>query len=317
MLKIKTLFIGTSEFSVDCLKAMFEIKEIEVVGVITQPDKPAGRKKELKPTPVKVWLQKNNVHIPIYTPKSIKKEGLDIVKKLAPELIIVASYGQIIPKSILDYPKYKCLNVHASLLPLLRGAVPVQMAILLGFHETGITIQRMVYEMDRGPIIYQKKCMVETNETYETLLAKLSNLANLSLRECVVDWVNGSIEEVEQNDELATYCYISDVSKDKAQINFNTPVTLAERMVRAFYPWPVAWIMLKKQKRLKIFSCGIVKDFKKLNFPKTKELTLISKGEKLFLRLKDGVLDLGEIQLEGKTKKPASEYLFLSEFKLI
>ncbi|BCX13721.1 MAG: methionyl-tRNA formyltransferase [Candidatus Dojkabacteria bacterium] len=306
--KIKTIFFGTSEFAVACFEALLDIEQIDLVAVVTQPDKPAGRKMELKPPLLKQFILENKINVDILQPLSIKKEGQNILEKYTPELIVVAQYGQIIPKNILNYPKFKCLNVHGSILPKLRGAVPIQMAILQGLDETGITIQRMVYEMDKGPIIFVKKCAIEKNETYESLLAKLSILANLSLKESLPKWLNGELREVEQDDKKATYCYVSDVSKDKAQIFFETPVIQAERMVRAFYPQPAAWVNLDG-KRMKIFKASLSDGFNQ----KFNQIQLVNFKKELYITLIDGNLKLIEIQFEGKNKASTKNYLNIAK----
>jgi methionyl-tRNA formyltransferase len=308
MKKINTIFIGTSEFSIHCLDALLQLDFINLVGVITQPDKPVGRKQVLTPPVLKAWLKKCYPDIDIFQPFKIKKEGISLVKKLNPDLIVVASYGQIIPVEILEYPKFKCVNVHASLLPELRGAVPIQMAILLGLKETGVTLQRMVYELDEGPIICYRKCEINPKETYETLLDKLSKLARELIQECLPEWIAGKIDTKIQDNSRASYCYLSDVSKEKAEIKFDTPPTIADRMIRAFYPYPGAWFNFNG-KRVKIFKAKVIEDVP----VKRTNILIARKNKDLFLLLKTGVLKLEEIQLEGKKLAHAKNYLWFGE----
>lgn len=313
MQKVKTVFIGTADFGIPSLETLFNLEFIDVVAVVTQPDRPAGRKQELQPSPVKQWMVQHQPEIPLEQPEKIKDVAHDFLKKYQPELIIVAAYGQIIPSSILDYPKYQCLNLHGSLLPQLRGAVPVHMAILQGFETTGVTLQRMVSKMDKGPIIQTSEIRLQQTETAEDLMDKLAQLAAGLVEDEIENWVNGELEEVEQNYEEATYCYMSNIAKEKAEITAETSVVLAERMVRAFYPWPVAWMLLENGKRLKIFASKIHQQSKNQNIKNVKKTVLFSEDKKLFLQLKDGVLELEEVQLEGKQRGSGEEYLYLVE----
>ena len=308
--KINTLFIGTSEFGIPTLKTLLELDFINVIGVITQPDRPYGRKQELKSTPIKEFIS-NIKQIPVFTPENLNKNENIVVENLKPELVIVASYGQIISKKILAYPKYGALNLHGSILPKLRGAVPVQMSVLYGFKETGVTLQKMVYKLDAGEIISTKKITLSEKETSESLMNKLSELSAEIISTDLRKWVDGEIIHIKQNDEEATFCDKTDLEKDKAEITYGTDIIKAERMIRAFTPWPIAWIELKegnyKGKRLKIFKA---------------EISYISSSLKngihcinneIFLKLNNGLLKLIEIQLEGKEKKNAWEYLFLTK----
>lgn len=323
MQKVKTIFIGTAEFGILSLEALSNLEFIDLVAVVTQPDKPAGRKQEPKASPVKQWYTKNvfnssleeglrRVTLPkLEQPESIKKSAQMLMDTYKPELIVVAAYGQIIPTSILDYPKYNCLNLHGSLLPKLRGAVPVHMAILQGLDFTGVTLQKMVKKMDAGPIIQSKDIRLIGKETTQSLMSKLAKLASDIIVEDLEKWVNGGLEEIKQNEEDATYCYMSDISKEKAEITFDTPIIQAERMVRAFNPWPVAWFVNNKGKRVKVFKAVMNTQ---LPVENDKELFSIFKKEKrLFLHLIDGDLELLELQVEGKQKGFASDYLYLGE----
>ncbi|GAB4283845.1 MAG: methionyl-tRNA formyltransferase [Candidatus Dojkabacteria bacterium] len=331
MNKIKTVFFGTSDFGIPVLNFLIENDKIDLVGVVTQPDRPAGRKQELKSSAVKQFLMLEEKSSPIPTflkegmankvsqfhqirieqPEKISKEHEIITRILKPDLIIVASYGQLIPNVILDFPRYKCLNIHASILPHLRGAVPIPMTILEGLKETGVTLQVMAERMDEGDIIAIEKFPVSDDETGESLKNKASFAAVDLLRKNLFKWVNGEIEATPQDHSLATYCYIADLKKEKAEIKFGTPVSLAERMVRAFIPWPVAWFIIPngkyKGKRVKVFSAELVKSEESEN----NEMALELNDNNLVLKLKDGDLILKELQLEGKTRGRAEQYFWL------
>lgn len=312
---IRTLFIGTGEFAVPVLEALLDAEVVEVVGVVTQPDKPAGRAQELLAGPVGKALDgslKSKVEsIKIFKPEKLRSEAEQILEETRPELIIVAAYGQMIPDIMLDYPKYRALNLHGSLLPQLRGAVPVPMAIMQGLSRTGVTIQRMVKELDAGPVIAQVATELTGGESAGMLMSKLAHLGADLLIEILPKWIAGDLPEQPQQDDKATYCYQQDISKDKAQLMFHTPAALAERMIRAFNPWPVAWVELDSAKRLKVFSAKLHDE--ECCFT---EGMLVRKGKALYLQLRDGLIELGEIQLEGKQKRDASEYLFLDGVKI-
>jgi methionyl-tRNA formyltransferase len=306
-MKVKTMFIGSGEFAVPILDSLLKNDLIEIVCVVTQPSKPVGRKQILTPTPVGEFLQKNSIKLTLETPAKIRLDAQHLLDSYNPELVIVASYGQIIPEILLEQPKFKALNIHGSLLPDLRGAVPVQMAILNGYNKTGVTIQRMVYEMDAGPIVAKRELDLSKNETTSILMDKLANLGSELLNQVLPKYIAGEIVEEVQNAMDATYCYKQDISKQKAEITFNTDIDLAERMIRAFNPWPVAWLNYKGS-MLKIFS-AVKSD---LNTPNT-DFKIIRKDKKLLLLLSNGSLELLELQLEGKMRDEYKNYFYLAE----
>lgn len=313
MNKYKVLFVGTSEFAVPSLKALLEQDYINIVGIVTQPDKPQGRhQSKLVSPPVKEFISTRDINIPVFQPEKLKKAASNIFRDTSPDVIIVASYGQMIPEILLEAPKYGALNIHASLLSDLRGAVPVEMAILKGYDETGVTIQKMVTALDAGPILAQESIRIEIHNTAETLEKKLAKLGAQLLVEVLPKWVKGDIQLKKQDDKNATYCYQQDVSKDKAEIKFDTPSIKAERMIRAFYPWPVAWLQVKVQgkvQRLKVFKAKLV-DCKP---SKLRQLAVYRQDNNLLLGLADGTLLLQDIQLEGKRRMSAKDYLFIAE----
>ncbi len=304
--KIKTIIIGTSEFAVPILEAALAHPMLEVAAIVTQPDRPAGREQTLKPSAVKQFLLDKKSEITIIQPEKIKDISGELLDEYEPELIIVASYGQIIPNNILEYPKYKCLNFHGSLLPKLRGAVPVNMAILLGFEKTGVTLQIMAEKMDVGDIISTREYILKPDETAESLMAELSMLSVEILNQDLEKWILGQIQPSAQDESEATYCYRGDISKDKAEIKFETDIDLAERMIRAFYPWPVVWFELPGKGRVKIFKA------KKSDIQsQATGLQLTKSDKKLLLNLQNGTLELLELQLEGKKRDSVINYYFL------
>jgi methionyl-tRNA formyltransferase len=311
---IKILFVGTAEFAVESLKYLANHSDIKLVGLITQPDKPAGRKRELTPSPVKsTWLELSiSQTAPIFQPEKLRTEAEQILNQTTPDLVIVAAYGQMIPDLMLHAPKYGVWNLHGSLLPQLRGAVPVQRAILDGLETTGVTLQQMVKQLDAGDILLQKSLKIAPKDTTESLMTSLSLLSVSILKEGLEGSKQGSLIPTPQQESQATFCYEADIEKTQAQITWDTDVNKAERMVRAFSPWPVAWIELNTGKhsgrRLKIFKSSLATDLQS-----TGEFGLFSKDNRLYLSLKEGVLELEELQLEGSTRKTGREYLYLAE----
>ncbi len=307
--KYKTIFIGTGEFAVAPLKKLLELPFIELLGVITQPDKPAGRKMVLQPSPVKKFFLtlSHSSSIRILQPEHILEiKNSDFIINKDMDLFIVASYGQIIPDDILKIPKFPALNLHGSLLPVLRGAVPVNKAILEGLSETGVTLQIMSSKMDAGDIISQKKVELKGTERTPELMATLSQKAAEILQEDLLKFLEGKLTPVAQDSFKATFCFKTDIEKEKSEVKFDTSVTTAERMVRALLNWPVARIKLKDGKILKIYNAEIEKS----NSTNT-DFKIYRAGSKLLLDLFDGTLNLLEVQLEGKRKDVAKNYYFL------
>lgn len=313
MEKIKTLFFGSGEFAIPILRELHNLEYIDLVGVVTQPDKPFGRKMVLKPTPVGEYLIENQIVSDqnILKPDKLKLHSNEILERFKPELIIVASYGQIIPHEIVHYPKFRALNFHGSLLPRLRGAVPVQMAILQGLEESGVTLQIMEDGMDVGDIISTREYRLKDDETSETLMKILAELSAEIVKDELIKWISGELVAQKQDESSATYCYKTDISKEKAEITTSTTLVQADRMIRAFYPWPVAWLKIEN-KSLKIFSARFANEFftEEMDLP---PLTLSKKEGRLILKLSDGYLELLEVQLEGKKRDSAKNYLFLTQ----
>ncbi|MBU1176910.1 methionyl-tRNA formyltransferase [Patescibacteria group bacterium] len=243
----KIIFIGTSEFAVSALKALIK-NNYDIKAVITSPDKPMGRKQEITPTPIKRVAKEYN--LPILQPEKI----LDIkseITNLKPDLIIVSSYGKIIPKSILDIPLLECLNIHPSLLPKYRGSSPIQTAILNGDKTTGITIMLMDEKMDHGPIVSQMKIDIEPSENYKDLEKRLSQESGSFLIKILPQYLNNKIKPQIQNESEASYTKI--LSREQGEIDLNKSAKEIERMIKAFYPWPGTWFYLNK-KRIKIIK---------------------------------------------------------------
>jgi methionyl-tRNA formyltransferase len=227
--KPKIVFFGTPEFSVKILEALQKANLTPVL-VITAPDKPRGRKLKLSPSPVKEWAQKHNIPA---------EHNYDNLKSTGADLFIVASFGKILPKEILEIPKYGTLNVHPSLLPKLRGASPIQTAILNGEKETGVTIMLMNEKMDEGDILTNNKLPITTSISFEKLEEKLAELGGELLVETIPKWLAGGIKPQPQDHSQATYSKL--IKKSDGEIDWNEPAEIIERKIRAFTPWPSAY----------------------------------------------------------------------------
>jgi methionyl-tRNA formyltransferase len=324
MQKPKTIFIGTSDFAVPILDKILKSEYLDLKAVVTQPDKKAGRKQQVNPSPIKKYFEQNLLgrqNIELFQPEKISSQAEEILGAIQPELIIVASYGQFIPESILKFPKYKCLNIHASLLPTLRGAVPMPIAILKGFEKTGISIQIMEKKMDIGDLIASAEFEISPDETTQSLTHKASQKAAILLDEVVSRWIGGEIIPTKQDEKKATYCFMGDIAKEKAEIDFSKSAKEIDRLIRAFYPWPIAWFEVSEKnklsnsflgKRIKVYKATIC-DMPDIEYSNAYSPAQIFKYKKqLHARCGDKLIRLDEIQLEGKKRLEGSEYLFLT-----
>jgi len=247
MNNLKIIFIGTSSFAVPILEKLIEHK-YQILVIITNPDKPSGRKKELTPSPVKQTGLKHKLSV--LQPDKIS-DLYDKISQLKPDLIVTASYGQIIDKKILDIPRYGSVNLHPSLLPKHRGPSPIQTAILNGDKKTGISIMLMDEKMDHGPIISQKEIKISSNDTYQSLEKKLSFESAGFLIKILPQYIRKQIKPQAQNENQASYSKI--LTRQDGKIDWNQSALEIERKVRAFYPWPGTWTNMNN-KRIKILK---------------------------------------------------------------
>ena len=254
MKKRKIIFIGTSSFAITTLEELIE-NGYEILAVITAPDKPVGRKQELTPSPIKEIALKYNLLT--FQPEKISEVEKEI-SQLKPDLIITSSYGQIIPKNILDIPKKESLNLHPSLLPKYRGPSPIQTAILNGEKVTGITIIKMDEKMDHGPIIAQRETNICLDDTYESLEDRLSEEITKLLIEILPRYFKNKIQPEIQDESRATYTKI--LTRDDGKIDLKENAEEIERKVRAFSPWPGTWTEINNQ-RVKILKVKIKNNF--------------------------------------------------------
>ncbi len=298
---VKVLFLGSNHEALETLKALHEDKNFKIVGVITQPDKPVGRKRQVLETEIKRFCIEKNLEI-FYTNNNEEKyrEALEIFK---PELVVCKSFGEIVPKFFLEYPKYGAINIHFSLLPKYRGAVPIQMALLNEDEETGISIIKMAEELDAGDILAKFKEKVRSNDTNITLRKRLVEKTARELPEVLKKWISGETVLEKQSESDATYCWKEDISKEKAKIDFdNETADYIERKVRAFVPWPVAWMEING-KKAKIFSIKIIPD------RELKPGEFLQENSSLYVGTKEKTVEILELQIEGKKKVNVKDFL--------
>ncbi len=238
----KIVFMGTPEFAVPPLRRLIEAENLNIVSIITQPDRPAGRGREPMPSPVKQVAQEHGPRI--LQPKRLRDNPdiIETLRNLAPDVMVVAAYGLILPASVLEIAPHGCVNVHASLLPKYRGAAPVAAAILNGDAETGVSIMLMDEEMDHGPILAQRSTPIRPDDTRQSLTERLAELGADLLVEVLPQWVAGEIEPEPQDHAAATYA--SMLKKEDGEIDWTQPAGRIARMTRAYDPWPGAYTYL-------------------------------------------------------------------------
>ena len=298
MESIKIVFMGTPDFAVPIFKALAD--NYNVVAVVTQPDKLVGRKQILTPSPIKKASALYN--IPVLQPVKIRNE-YDSILKYEPDMIVTCAYGQILPKELLDYPKYKCINVHASLLPKLRGGAPIHHAIMDGYNKTGITIMYMSVLMDRGDIISQSETTITKDDTLESLHDRLSEMGKDLLLKTLPNIISGNINPIKQDESKVTYGY--NITKEDEKIDFTKTSTEVDNKVRALNPTPGAYTTINS-KRMKVYDVRISDRY----YANTKPGTIVG-FEKDGIRVvtKDKEVILTDIAIEGKKRCLVKDYL--------
>lgn len=293
----KVVFMGSPDFSLPSLHGL--AKHYDVVGVVTQPDRAAGRGRELKSPPIKTLALE--LGIPVMQPGKLRApEAMEQLRAWAPDLIVVAAFGQILKKEVLALPKHGCINVHASLLPRWRGAAPINAAILAGDEETGVTIMRMDVGLDTGPMLTKKTMRLTQDDTAGSVFQAVSQLGADLLIETLPRWIAGEIQPQAQDDALATYAPM--LKKEEGKLDFTHNVYELERRVRAFNPWPGTFMDFNGT-ILKIHRTHV-------------EQGNVEEGQRLVVQdqpgvgARGGLLILDEVQPAGK--KPMSGKSFLS-----
>ena len=300
----KIVFMGTPKFAVPVLERL--IKNYRVELVITQPDKKVGRKKVLTPPPVKVVALENNIKVLQPEKISTDEETYNTLKELNPDIIITAAYGQLVPEKILEIPEFKCINVHGSLLPKLRGGAPIQYSILEDHGKTGITIMYMVKKLDAGDMISKVEVDILDSDNYETLHDKLSIAGCELLNETLPKIFNGDISPEKQDDTEATFA--RNILREDEKINWNTSAREVFNKVRALDPTPGAFTYLEGNV-LKIWSSEVIDISAEVNFDK---VGIIIKQDKKYIYVLCGngtVLKVKELQVSGKKRMPVVNFL--------
>jgi len=299
---MRIVFIGTGEIGVPTLRAL-QRSEHELGRVVTQPDKPVGREQKITAPPIKKALIAGGPNAgPAQTlqPARIKdREAIDQIRALAPDVIVVMAYGQILPRAVLEIPKIACLNLHASLLPRWRGAAPIQAAIAAGDREAGMTVMYMDEGLDTGDILLQRKIDISPSETGATLHDRLAQIAPEALLESLRLLAAGNAPRIPQDQALATYA--PKLNREAGRLNWNESVEAIERKIRAYNPWPGAFTEFSGR-NLKIFAASIV-DLR------GKPGEILRKDRELVVATSDRALSLTDVQLEGKRRMSAAEFL--------
>ncbi|WP_439239142.1 methionyl-tRNA formyltransferase [Lonepinella sp. BR2919] len=304
MQKLNIIFAGTPDFAAQHLQALLNSQH-NVIAVYTQPDKPAGRGKKLQASPVKQLAEQH--HLPVYQPKSLRKEDAQVeLASLNADVMVVVAYGLILPLAVLQAPKFGCLNVHGSILPRWRGAAPIQRAIWAGDKQTGVTIMQMDIGLDTGDMLHKVYCDIAPQETSASLYHKLAELAPAALIEVLDNLTNDKFLPEKQDDSQSTYA--DKLSKDEAQLNWQLSAEQLERNIRAFNPAPVAFLILNindVQERVKIYQADVLP-----HQDKTAGTVLAVDKKGVQIATTQGVLNITQLQPSGK--KPMSVQDFLN-----
>lgn len=296
-MKKRVCFMGTPQFAVAILDALVQ-SDVDVVAVVSQPDKKVGRKQILQATPVKE--RAIFYHIPVLQPDKIK-ESLDELKELNLDLIVTCAYGQFIPESILNTPRFGSVNIHASLLPKYRGGAPIHKAIINGETETGITIMRMVKKMDAGDIIFQESCPIYEEDDFGSLHDRLQECGSNMIKKYLNELFNPDLKTIPQDESLVSFSY--NITSEEEFVNFNDTVKNVVNKIRGLNPWPVAHSIIDN-KKVKLFK-AVKSD---LSSDKEVGTVLGLYNEGLAIKVKDGVILIKELQVEGKNRMTAQAF---------
>jgi methionyl-tRNA formyltransferase len=297
---IRIVFMGSPDFALPSLSRLAAVPTCQVVGVVTQPDRESGRGRELKAPPVKVLALELN--IPVIQPEKLRApDAMDQLRAWNPDLIVVAAFGQILKKDVLELPRYGCINVHASLLPRWRGAAPINAAILHGDEETGVTIMQVDAGLDTGPMLVKKSIRIRHDDTAGSVLQVLSTLGADLLTETLPEYFSGNLKPVSQPAEGATYAPM--LKKEDGLLDFMRPAVELERRVRAMNPWPGAWFEWNGNP-LKVLRASIVSGGKGLAGG-----SRFAVEGKPAVQSSEGALVLDEVQPAGKKVMSGKSFL--------
>ncbi len=297
---LRIIFAGTPDFAARHLDALLSSGH-QVVGVFTQPDRPAGRGKKLMPSPVKIMAEEHG--LPVFQPASLRpEENQKWVAELNADVMVVVAYGLILPKAVLDMPRLGCVNVHGSLLPRWRGAAPIQRALWAGDAETGVTIMKMDVGLDTGDMLYKLSCPITADDTSATLYDKLAGLGPQGLIETLKQLADNTAKPEVQDEARVTYA--EKLSKEEAQIDWSLSAVQLERCIRAFNPWPMSWMMIDEQP-VKIWKASVI------DAPVTAAPGTIIDANKQGIQVAtaEGILNLESLQPAGKKAMSAQDLL--------
>ncbi|HHG8775013.1 TPA: methionyl-tRNA formyltransferase [Raoultella planticola] len=297
---LRIIFAGTPDFAAHHLDALLS-SEHQVVGVFTQPDRPAGRGKKLMPSPVKVLAEAHN--LPVFQPASLRpQENQQLVASLNADVMVVVAYGLILPAAVLDMPRQGCINVHGSLLPRWRGAAPIQRSLWAGDAETGVTIMQMDVGLDTGDMLYKLSCPITAEDTSASLYDKLADLGPQGLLETLAQVASGVVQPEAQDEALATYA--EKLSKEEARLDWSLSAAQLERCIRAFNPWPMSWLEIDQQP-VKVWQASVVADTSS-----AEPGTIVAAGKQgIQVATGNGILNLESLQPAGKKAMSAQDLL--------
>lgn len=297
---LRIIFAGTPDFAARHLDALLS-SEHQIVGVFTQPDRPAGRGKKLMPGPVKVLAEEKG--IPVFQPASLRpQENQQLVADLQADVMVVVAYGLILPKAVLEMPRLGCLNVHGSLLPRWRGAAPIQRSLWAGDAETGVTIMQMDVGLDTGDMLYKLSCPITDEDTSATLYDKLAQLGPKGLLETLTQIANGTATPEVQDE--AQVSYAEKLSKEEARVDWALSAAQLERCIRAFNPWPMSYIVIDDQP-VKVWKASVINSQVKAD-PGT---IVEANKQGIQVATADGILNLESLQPAGKKAMSAQDLL--------
>ena len=298
---MKFVFLGTPDYAATILRALVESGE-NVSAVITQPDKPKGRGYQLTPPVVKVLAVEKG--LPVYQPQTLRDETfMDLLRELDPELIIVAAYGKILPPAVLEYPKYGCINAHASLLPKYRGAAPIQRAIMDGETETGVTSMYMAEGLDTGDMILKVPVTIEETDDFETVHDKLAEAGARAMLETVAQLKHGTVKAEAQ--DATAFTYAAKITKEDCVLDFSRPAREVYNRIRALSPFPLSFCRTPDERLLKIVSARLTE--RSSNAPHGTVVSL--DGGVIAVSAGGGILEITGVLPEGKGRMKSSDFI--------
>ncbi|WP_241623127.1 methionyl-tRNA formyltransferase [Rosenbergiella australiborealis] len=297
---LKIIFAGTPDFAAKHLEVLLS-SSYQVIGVFTQPDRPAGRGKKLMPSPVKVLAEEKG--IPVFQPESLRSaEQQQLVAELNADVMIVVAYGLLLPAKVLEMPKLGCLNVHGSLLPTWRGAAPIQRALWAGDTMTGITIMQMDVGLDTGDMLFKVSCPITPEDTSATLYDKLAQLGPQALLDSLILLEQNQLTPEKQDNTLATYAH--KLSKEEARLDWNLSASALERCIRAFNPWPFSYFVVNEQS-IKVWRASVIASHESY----TPGTILAAERSGIQVATSEGILNLEIMQPAGKKAMSAQDLL--------